>query len=408
MACHVYSDPSVTSFRWYLNNSSETIEITSNTAIFNQTQLRPTHLSLSSSINRTNLNNFYRLQHFYSQPMSFTSTNNLSSSSNLDLYDSPSSNYQTDKVHEDDSQLYISIGRFSPSSRFDFGTVYCKAENQVGLQQEPCKFQLIPAGPPIRLENCHASNHSLTSLVVYCSNEHQQSINLDKYSSLLNNHQMNSPLNNLFNQQLNTQKHIAHHIHSSNHLYLSQQQQQTNEITRRNLFMAIVYEVQNEQLVLNLTRKQPYFVLNTLKPATQYTVLLYAINEQGRSPVNRLHTSTLGPPEKRQMSQSINDETPPDFSLIFSRQSWIAVLFGSFAVILLVISFLVRCAIRTRKLNSNSSNFNESKPDVIQHSSLKLSTIKGMVLFHKKFITQLIFLDHNLIYWFELQTLKTN
>lgn len=390
LACEVYSDPMVTSFRWYLNNSSETIEISSNTAIFNQTLHRPTSSQLSLPSNRTNANNIYKMNHYYPQPMSFTNQNlsmNADSRQDLLKYDS-AFNYHSNRVHEDDSQLYVSIGRFSPSSRFDFGTLFCRAENQVGRQQDPCTFHLLPAGPPTRLDNCHVSNHSLTSLVVYCTNE-QQLINLDKYPSSVQlgnqlNNQPSNQLSNQINSKLSGSQHIAHHIHPANLLYSPQQQQnqQTNEITRRNLYMAIVFEAHNEQLVLNLTRKQPYFVLNTLKPATQYTVLLYAINEQGRSPVHRLHTATLGPPEKRQMSQSSDpgDETP-DFILFSLRQGWLAAASASFALILLVISFIVRCALRARRANSNNSNFNESKPDVIQHNSssnLKLSSIKGM------------------------------
>lgn len=292
LVCEVFSDPAVTTFRWYLNNSStsEIIELTSNSAVFNQTLLRPTsqtsgsnQMSLSLN-NRTN--NFYKMHHYYPQLMSFTYN-----SSSLD------SNY---KLNEDDTQMFISIGRFSPSNRFDFATVFCKAENQIGRQHEPCRFHLLPAGPPSKLNDCLVSNHSLTSLVVFCSND---LINLDKYSIPPIHHQTNgkkypNSQNNANQQQqsINTaQQYTAHHMHPSTILNIQ------NENTRNNHYMAIVYEAHNEQLVLNLTRKQPYFVLNTLKPATQYTVLLYAMNDQGKSPAHRLHTATLGPPEKRQM-----------------------------------------------------------------------------------------------------------
>lgn len=376
LACEVYADPLATTFRWYLNNSSETLEITANSAIFNQTLLRPAsttnQMSLaSSSVNKTNFNNlngYFKMQHHHSQqPMSFTNNSSIGA-------DSPNYN----RVHEDDGQLFISVGRFSPSSRFDFGTVFCRAENAIGRQKEPCTFHLLPAGPPTRLENCLVSNHSLTSLVVYCTNE---LINLDKYpptvqlSNQLNN-QLNSQISSkLSSQQLINQQHVAHHAHPNGAAKLLAQQ--NTEAARRNLYMAIVYEAQTEQLVLNLTRKQPYFVLSTLKPATQYAVLLYAINEQGRSPVHRLHTATLGPPEKRQMSQSSdpNDETPADFILFSLRQGWLAAAFASFAIILLVIILTVHCALRSRR---TAANFGK-EPDVIQHNSnLKLSFIKGI------------------------------
>ena len=327
------------------------------------------------------------MHHYYSKPTSFT--NHESNHSSIE-----SSRVDANRVHEDDGQLFVSVGRFAPSSRFDFGTVFCRAENSIGRQKEPCTFHLLPAGPPGRLENCLVSNHSLTSLVVYCTNE---LINLDKYppsvqlSNQLNN-QLNSQISSKLNskltgQQINQQhasqqyasqsyanQHAGHHAHQPAGL-LSQQ-----EAARRNLYMAVVYEAQNEQLVLNLTRKQPHFVLSTLKPATQYAVLLYAINEQGRSPVHRLHTATLGPPEKRQMSQSSDpsDETPADFILFSLRQGWLAVASASFAIVLLMISFTVHCALRNRRTTNNFGK----EPDVIQHNSnLKLSFIKGNCIF---------------------------
>ena len=304
------------------------------------------------------------MHHYYlqQQPMSFPNNS-------IDSYN---------RVHEDDGQMFIAVGRFSPSSRFDFGTVFCRAENAIGRQKEPCTFHLLPAGPPTRLENCLVSNHSLTSLVVYCTNE---LMHLDKYppsvqlSNQLNN-QLNSQISSKLNsQQLINQQHTAHHVHQTGAAGMLAQQ--SSEAARRNLYMAIVYEAQNEQLVLNLTRKQPYFVFSTLKPATQYAVLLYAINEQGRSPVHRLHTATLGPPEKRQMSQSSdpNDDTPSDFSLFSLRQGWLAVAFTSFAIVLLVISFTVRCALRNRRTTTSFGK----EPDVIQrNSNLKLSFVKGI------------------------------
>ena len=34
----------------------------------------------------------------------------------------------------------------SPHHELDYGTILCWAENQLGVQDEPCSFHIIPAG----------------------------------------------------------------------------------------------------------------------------------------------------------------------------------------------------------------------------------------------------------------------
>ena len=35
---------------------------------------------------------------------------------------------------------------FSPHHELDYGTILCWAENELGVQEEPCTFHIIPAG----------------------------------------------------------------------------------------------------------------------------------------------------------------------------------------------------------------------------------------------------------------------
>ena len=33
----------------------------------------------------------------------------------------------------------------------DYGTLYCRGENAIGRQEEPCAFQIVPTGEPYGL-----------------------------------------------------------------------------------------------------------------------------------------------------------------------------------------------------------------------------------------------------------------
>ena len=44
------------------------------------------------------------------------------------------------------SEGLISSLDFAPSSNKDYGTLYCQGENVIGMQEEPCAFQIVPTG----------------------------------------------------------------------------------------------------------------------------------------------------------------------------------------------------------------------------------------------------------------------
>lgn len=70
-------------------------------------------------------------------------------------------------------------------------------------------------------------------------------------------------------------------------------------------WQVVLFESQSGQLINNLSLTNEHAAkFENLRPATLYSALVYALNEQGKSTPLRLQTATLGPPEKRQMSQS--------------------------------------------------------------------------------------------------------
>ncbi|CAG9789167.1 unnamed protein product [Diatraea saccharalis] len=71
------------------------------------------------------------------------------------------------------SNLFTTSGlsstlRFTPTSETDFGTVLCIANNSVGTQVIPCRYELVAAGHPMPLQNCTILNHSDIGLHVTC------------------------------------------------------------------------------------------------------------------------------------------------------------------------------------------------------------------------------------------------
>lgn len=71
---------------------------------------------------------------------------------------------------------------------------------------------------------------------------------------------------------------------------------------------ALLFEAQSGQLIRNQTiaaSGKAYVQFASLRPATLYSVCIYAMNDHGKSPPLYLQAATLGPPEKRQMSQGI-------------------------------------------------------------------------------------------------------
>ena len=66
--------------------------------------------------------------------------------------------------------LSFSIPKLLPLFRteLDYGTLYCAASNEVGLQEQACSYHLVAAGPPESVFNCTLSNQSASGVQVHC------------------------------------------------------------------------------------------------------------------------------------------------------------------------------------------------------------------------------------------------
>lgn len=86
-------------------------------------------------------------------------------------------------------------------AKHEYGSISCWAQNIVGKMKEPCKFSIIPAGPPEPVSGCLVTNQTASSAVIDCVAGYdgglQQTFHLelfnDKRESLLNESQNEKP-----------------------------------------------------------------------------------------------------------------------------------------------------------------------------------------------------------------------
>ncbi|EAT37347.1 AAEL010645-PA [Aedes aegypti] len=62
----------------------------------------------------------------------------------------------------------LSILSYTPVSDQDYGTLTCWGQNEVGMQQWPCFFQVVLAGLPSTVKNCSINNQTQSSVEVQC------------------------------------------------------------------------------------------------------------------------------------------------------------------------------------------------------------------------------------------------
>ncbi|XP_050738586.1 hemicentin-1-like [Eriocheir sinensis] len=78
-----------------------------------------------------------------------------------DTIDVPQGRYTSSSSH--------SVITYTPIAALDYGTLLCWASNAIGTQQEPCVFQILPAGKPEPPRNCTAGQRTRTSVRVKCT-----------------------------------------------------------------------------------------------------------------------------------------------------------------------------------------------------------------------------------------------
>lgn len=142
----------------------------------------------------------------------------------------------------ENSRSLSSIGRYTPHTEFDYGTVFCWAQNSVGTQNKPCAYSIVAAGSPDPVRNCSVFNITEDSVKVECAEGYN--------GGLLQS------------------------------------------------FILEVFDASNEPtLRANLTSHTPFFNLNRLQPAHSYLILIYAVNAKGKSKEMVMTASTLAMPE---------------------------------------------------------------------------------------------------------------
>lgn len=137
-----------------------------------------------------------------------------------------------------------SVGRYTPITEFDYGTLQCWAHNSVGTQVRPCTYSIVAAGAPDPVRNCTVLNVTEDSMRIECA---------DGYDGGLLQH-----------------------------------------------FVLEVYDT-TEQTVsvirFNITSAVANFNLNRLQPAHSYLLVVYSANAKGRSKELAMTAFTLAMPE---------------------------------------------------------------------------------------------------------------
>ncbi|XP_045130450.1 nephrin-like isoform X1 [Portunus trituberculatus] len=78
-----------------------------------------------------------------------------------DMIDVPQGSFTSSSSH--------SVITYTPIATLDYGTLLCWASNNIGSQQKPCIFHIVPAGKPEPPQNCTAGQRTRTSVRVRCT-----------------------------------------------------------------------------------------------------------------------------------------------------------------------------------------------------------------------------------------------
>ncbi|XP_022245158.1 nephrin-like isoform X2 [Limulus polyphemus] len=151
---------------------------------------------------------------------------------------------ETVDVNSFSSNRTSSVATFSPKSKYDYGTLYCWGENSIGVQQEPCVFNIIPSARPEPVTNCSVENQTERSFTVNCIAGEDGGLN--------------------------------------------------------QRFHLEVYTKNSHRLLVNHTRfDQPIFEVNDLPPDSSLRISIYGSTARGKSPAVLIDTKTLLSTEKQ-------------------------------------------------------------------------------------------------------------
>ncbi|XP_054933189.1 neural cell adhesion molecule 1-like [Dermacentor andersoni] len=122
-----------------------------------------------------------------------------------------------------------SVASYVPRDRSDYGILLCWATNKIGRQKEPCRFQIVQIGPPKAPYNCTLSNQTEDAFLAECLEDASDGGGLHQLYSLE------------------------------------------------------VHDVSCHRLLANLSAERPAFWVQDVPAGLSYVLVLYAVNEVGRS-----------------------------------------------------------------------------------------------------------------------------
>ncbi|KAL7017506.1 hypothetical protein ACKWTF_010402 [Chironomus riparius] len=212
-----------------------------------------------------------------------------------------------------------SILDFKPQSENDYmGTVLCWGINSIGMQTEPCVFQVVPAGKPEPLSNCTVVNQTQNSFQVLCVEGDDGGFPQD--------------------------------------------------------FVAELYYAREKYITNSISSRVPIFDLKGLNPGQEYDIVLSAINKKGRSSSYVISAYTLKMPEKHtDLALSVTT------ALMQKREILMMVAGSVIGIIVIALLITIVAKMRgTRRLESKamvasslpslpSANDNESCGNLDQH-----------------------------------------
>ncbi|XP_042233629.1 nephrin-like [Homarus americanus] len=152
----------------------------------------------------------------------------------------------------------LSILDYTPRSPRDYGTLSCWATNAVGTQADPCRFTVIEAGPPERVDKCVLVNLTSGSLEVGCT--------------------------------------------------------PGNDGGLKQRFVARVYAAPTHALLATLEEDTPRFHVGGLTPGQDYLITVTAVNAKGASLPQQIDAVRLKVAEKRMVE--VGGSSPPVSPLV--------------------------------------------------------------------------------------------
>ncbi|XP_067143673.1 neural cell adhesion molecule 2-like [Centruroides vittatus] len=172
-----------------------------------------------------------------------------------------------------------SVVNYIPRTEHDFGTLYCRGKNSVGLQTEPCTYTVIPAGVPGMVRNCSINSETEHSFLLHCAEGDDGGL--------------------------------------AQHFYME------------------VREAATDQLRANISADRPSFVARGLPSNTIFQVTVYSGNAKGTSVPVTLRVGTHPTPE----SQTQKDDV---WQLNINPYLWvlIAIVVGLISVALFVVLYM--------------------------------------------------------------------